>query len=45
MVLWTAQQPVEPNASRLVGSTLLDDYLATHYRVAGDFGPYRLLVR
>ncbi len=45
VVLWTAPQPVEPNASRLAGSTLLDDYLTTHYRVAGDFGPYRLLVR
>jgi hypothetical protein len=36
----------EPNGSgRSSGVTLLDDYLAAHYRQGADYGPYRLLER
>lgn len=35
----------EPNESRRLGSTFLDEYIAAHYRVVGTFGRYAFLVR
>jgi len=35
----------EPNRSSELGSSLLDDYLHAHYRVARTIGTYRLILR
>jgi hypothetical protein len=35
----------EPNESKRAGSTVLDEYLRSRYRVAGTAGPYLLLLR
>lgn len=37
--------PHEPNDSSKYGSTLLDDWLARHFVLAEEAGPYQLLLR
>ena len=44
-VLSTATLPAEPKPAGAGGATLLDDYLASRYRLVGTAGPYRLLER
>lgn len=44
-ILAPAKKSSEPNESRNAGSTLLDDYLRTHYREKGRAGSLQLMLR